>query len=100
MGRVVKIHMHTFLLRVLVVTTAVVLFSACANPPPPVPVQGARKTPTSKPFIQLPFTASETPMPMITPTPEDTPIPSSTPGPSLIAYTVRSGDTLGAISIR
>lgn len=89
-----------FLARVLLVTTALVSFViACASEPTPTRIPGATNTLTPKPLIQLPFTHTEA-TPTATPEPEDTPIPSPTPGPVFTEYSVRNGDTLGAIAAR
>lgn len=76
----------------------VLVCAACAGQSTPTPPGKAAPTATARPLFTLPFGAASTPT--LTPEPSDTPVPSPTPGPVFTEYTVRYGDTLGAISAR
>ncbi len=65
-------------------------FAACASPasPPPPPVLPLKPAPYASPTVFLP------------PSPSPTASPSPAPSPTPFLYTVQTGDTFGAISLR
>lgn len=83
-----------FLVRILSLTCALLLFAACGGGP------RAAGTPTAAPAAPLFGLSSATATPTATVEPEDTPEPTPTQGPIYITYTVQPGDTLGAVSAR
>lgn len=85
---------------ILIFPLALVAFGACSDGVPTSPeAESAQSVRSAFPTAHFP---SSTPHSTADadPFPEDTPEPLPTPGPLFISYTVRAGDTLGAISIR
>lgn len=81
---------------VLLICSALFLIACTSQEAVPTPPPGLPPTAASNPLISLPIGDASTQTPTAEPT--DTPEPSPTPGPVFTEYTVRSGDTLGAIS--
>lgn len=82
--------------RFLCLVLAACALVACASEPTATPQPGTRPTFTPRPLLSFGSPPTATP----TAEPSDTPEPTPTPGPIYTEYTVRAGDTLGAISAR
>lgn len=77
-----------------VLALALLTFFGCSNSSNGTPAPTGRATRSAKVFTATPGGEGQTAEP------EDTPEPTPTQGPLFIEYTVRSGDTLGAIAAR